>query len=155
MLHAYAQQVVVVDPVCNHWNSKDERINDQAAARKLVHLLRGGLIHPVHHSTQQHQAFKELILAYHDTTREIVRFKSNVKAKFRQHGITCSGQSIYTASKQEQWLAKLEPRLVRIQAELLLNSVDYFSEQKQRLREQVAASSRQFPEIRRFCKLPG
>jgi len=69
--------VVVADPLHNHWIAGDEKSNDITAARKIAQLLRAGLIHPGHHSTQQRQLFKELVLSYHDTSGEVVRFKTS------------------------------------------------------------------------------
>jgi hypothetical protein len=113
VLQPCADQVVVADPLDNHWIAGDEKSNDETAARKLAQLLRAGLIHPVHHSGEQRQLFKELVLAYQDTTGELVRLRNKLKAKFRQHGLHCTGQSVYSAGKREQWSARLQARGAR------------------------------------------
>ena len=100
-----ADRVVVADPLHNHGIAGDEKSNDVTAARKLAQLLRAGLIHPVHHSSQQRQLFKELVLCYHDTSGEVVRFKNKLKAKFRQHGVHCAGYSVY-GSGRDEWLGR-------------------------------------------------
>jgi len=94
-----ADEVVIADPWHNHWIAQDEKSNDITVARKLAQLLRAGLIHPVHHSSQQRQLFKELALSYHDTSGEVVRFKNKLKAKFRQHGVECTGHSVYGSGR--------------------------------------------------------
>jgi len=45
VLQPCAENVVVADPLHNHWIAGDEKSNDVTAARKLAQLLRGGLIH--------------------------------------------------------------------------------------------------------------
>jgi hypothetical protein len=103
VLEPCADQVVVADPLHNHWIAGDEKSNDETAAKKLAQSLRAGLIHPVHHSSERRQLFKELVLAYQDTTGELVGVKNKLKAKFRQHGVHCTGQSVYSAGNREQW----------------------------------------------------
>jgi len=154
VLQPCAEKVVVADPLHNHWIAGDEKVNDIAAARKLAQLLRAGLIHPVHHSTQQRQLFKELVLSYHDTSSELVRFKNKLKAKFRQHGVACIGSSVY-GSGREEWLGRLPAGGARLQVQMLAESMDHFSEQKSRLRQQISRHARKFPVIAAFEHIPG
>ena len=118
VLQPYAEKVVVADPLHNHWIAGDEKSNDITAARKLAQSLRAGLIHPVQHSTQQRQLFKELVLSYHDTSGEVVRFKNKLKAKFRQHGVHCTGPSVY-GSGRDEWLGRLPAGGARQQVQML------------------------------------
>jgi len=151
----YAEQVIVADPCRNSWIARDESSDDASAARKLAKLLRGGFVHPVHHTSESRQIFKEIVLAYHDTARELARFKNKLKAKFRQHGVHCTGDSVYDPEGREHWLDKLQASGARLQAELLLETVDHLSEQKSRLRKEIAKCSKAFKEIACFRDLPG
>ena len=154
VLQPCAEKVVVADPLHNHWIAGDEKSNDITAARKLAQLLRAGLIHPVHHSTQQRQLFKELVLSSHDTSGEVVRFKNKLKAKFRQHGVQCTGPSVY-GSGRDEWLGRVPVGGARLQVQMLAESIDHFSEQKSRLRQQIGRQARNFPVIAGFQHVPG
>ena len=108
----------------------------------------------VHHSSQQRQLFKELVLSYHDTSGEVVRFKNKLKAKFRQHGVGCIGQGVY-GSGRDEWLGRLQARGARLQVQMLWESIDHFSAQKQRLRKQISRGSQNFPVVAAFQHVPG
>ncbi len=146
--------MVVADPRHNHWIAGDEKSNDVTAARKLAQLLRAGLIHPVHHITQQRQLFKELVLSYHDTSGELVRFKSKLKAKFRQHGVDCTGPSVY-GSGRDEWWGRLPAGGARVQVQMLGESIDHFSGQKSELRQQIGRHAQNSPVIAAFQHVPG
>jgi len=151
----YADQVIVADPVTNAWISKDENINDAEAARKLAQLLRAGYINPVHHNTQHNQLFKELVQLYHDTSAEVARFKNKLKAKFRQHGVNCTGTQVYSDKGRQRWLEQLEDAGARYQVEFLFNTIDHLQAQKDRLRRDIAKRAKAFEAIGRFQQIPG
>lgn len=44
----------------NRWVAGDENTDNALAARKLAQQLRGSFVHPVHHTSQCRQVFKEL-----------------------------------------------------------------------------------------------
>jgi transposase len=152
-LEPFVDRVVVADPLQNRWIAGDEKCNDITAARKLAQLLRGGLVHPVHHPSPERQFFKELVLTYHDTGRELVRFKNKLKAKLRQHGIHCPGSSLYR--DRDQWLPRLEASELRCQVCLLWESIDHFSCQKEHLRRELARRAAAFEAIAALQQLPG
>ncbi len=154
VLQPCAEKVVVADHLHNHWIAGDEKSNDITASRKLAQLLRAGLIHPVHHSSQQRQLFKELVVSYHDTTGEVVRFKNKRKAKFRQQGVHCTGSSVY-GSGRDEWLGRLQAGGARLQVKMLWESIDHFSGQKQRLRQQIGRHAQNSPVIAAFQHVPG
>jgi transposase len=151
----HASRVVVGDPVRNAWIGRDERADDLSAARKLAELLRGGFVQPVHHSCQRRQVFKELVLSYHDTVREITRFKNKLKAKLRQHGLHCTGPDIYHPQRRHPHLDRLQASGARLQAELLLETVDQLTDHKRRLRRELARRAKSLQQITHFCQLPG
>ena len=152
---AYADQVIVADPVTNAWISKDENINDAKAARKLAQLLRAGYINPVHHNTQHNQFFKELVQLYHDTSTELTRFKNKLKAKFRQHGVNCTGTQVYSDKGRQRWLQQLEDADAGYQIQFLFETIDHLQAQKGRLRREIAKRAKAFEPISRFREVPG
>jgi transposase len=148
--------VVVADPRHNRWIAGDEKITDEAAARKLAELLRAGLLKPVYHSeSAERQEFKELVQAYHDLSKQITRFKNKLKAKFRRRSIPCPGSSVYGERDREAWLAKLPSAGARIQAQLLWDTLDHLQAQQHDLRRQLTSLAKQFVQIERFQDLPG
>jgi transposase len=155
-LKPHVEQIVVADPYRNHLIARDENINDVAAARKLAMLLRGGFIHPVHHPQElERQLFKELVQAYHDTTREGTRFKNKLKAKFRQHGVVCEGDDVYDARERDAWLARLPAAGVRFQVQRLFESLAHFEQQKRQMTRELRRAGRAFEPIARFEQVPG
>ena len=155
VIRPHATRVVAADPVHNAWIGRDERGDDVSAARKLAELLRGGFVHPVHHTCQSRQVFKELVMAYEQAVREITRFKSRLKAKFRQHGVHCTDASLYHPTQRAAWLDRLDHPGARLQAELLLETIDQLLEHKARLRAEIARRARDHEPIARFRELPG
>lgn len=126
-----------------------------SSGRSPPQLLRGGFIRPVHHTCQKGQVFKEIVLAYHDTSGEVVRFRNKLKSKFRQHAIYCAGSIVCSVAGRCQWLEKLQPHGARLQAEMLLDTINHLEHHKQQLRDHIAATARQFHHIKRFCDVPG
>jgi transposase len=155
LLSPYAK-VIVADPRHNRWIAGDEKIDDEIAARKLAELLRAGLLKPVHHSdSAERQAFKELVQAYHDQTRQITRYKNKLKAKFRRRGIPCGGSGVYGQRDRAAWLAKLPGEGARIQAQLLWDTLDHLQAQQQQLRRKLTSLGKQFVQVVRFQQLAG
>ena len=155
ILSPYAK-VIVADPRHNRWISGDEKIDDEVAAHKLAELLRAGLLKPVHHSeSAERQAFKELVQAYHDQSKQLTRYKNKLKAKFRRRGIACAGSAVYGQSDRSEWLAKLSGDGARVQVQLLWDTLDHLSVQQQQLRRTLSRLGKQFVEIARFRELSG
>jgi transposase len=156
LLEPHVDELVVANPKENRWISGDEQIHDKRAARKLAQLLRGGFIRPVHHTSEaERQVFKELVLSYYDTRYDVARAKNKLKAKFRQHGVVCSGYAVYSAEDREEWLSRLELSGARFQARLLMEQIDHLAAQREQLREEIARRGRGYKVIGRFGKVPG
>lgn len=155
VLQPHVDRLVIADPCHNRWIGRDEKLDDVQAARKLAQLLQGGFIRPVHHAAEEGQAFKELVLLHHQTSRELTRFKNRLKAKFRQHGVPCTGRDVYRPACRAEWIAKLRAPDADFQAELLLATIDHLTAQKKAVHRQLALRARQHPEIDRFQGIPG
>lgn len=154
-LTPHASRVVVADPVRNAWIGRAEQNDDLSSAHKLAELLRGGFVHPVHHTCQSRQLFKEIVMAYHDAAREITRFKCKLKSKLRQHAVHCTSDQVYHPQHRELWLARLDDPGARLQATLLLENVDRLGDQKDQLYREIGRRARDFEPIARFRELPG
>jgi hypothetical protein len=101
------EQLVISDPKRNHWIGSSGKKTDPIDAEKLAQLARGGYIKEIHHPVGQRRHFRELVQAYHDTNKSIVRVKNKIKAKFLQNGISSSGQTVYLLKYRAEWRQKL------------------------------------------------
>jgi len=108
-LDPYVDELVVADPKINAWIAKGDTINDAIAAVRLAKLFRGGYINPVHHSDSKRQQFKELVLHYHDLSRQIVRFKNKLKSEFNAKAVPVQGRRVYSRDGYCEAVAKLKP----------------------------------------------
>ena len=104
---SYGEKLVITDPKENHWIGSSGQKEDPLDARKLALLARGGYIKEVHHPLGQRRRFRELMQAYHDAVHMSTRLKNKIKAKFRQNGIACNGDTVYKEAHREEWTRKL------------------------------------------------
>lgn len=155
-LLGHADRVVVAEPWHNRLIGEDEKLDDQAAARKLARLLRSDDIRPVYHTDQvERQVFKELVLLHGDVVKQTTRCKNRLTAKFQQHGVRAGGRELYRADRREAWRAKLPSDGSRYQVDLLWEALDHAEDQRSRLRNRLRRQARAFEPIRRFVELPG
>ncbi len=103
----HREKLVITDPKENHWIGSSGQRNDPLDAFKLAQLARGGYIKEIHHPLGERRRFRELMQAYHDTVRMATRLKNKIKAKFRQNGISCSGDTVYARTHRKEWKNKL------------------------------------------------
>jgi len=156
VLKPYADEVVVAEPWHNRLIGKDEKLDDREAARKLAGLLRGGQIHPVHHTDElERQVFKELVLMHHDAVAETTRCRNRLKAKFAQHGVRCFNRELYRAESREAWRSQLPSAGSHAQVDWLWEALDQAQERRAQLRARLLRQARTFEPIRRFVAVPG
>jgi transposase len=153
---AYGEKVIITDPKTNRWIGRAGQKNDTIDATKLAHLARGGYIKEIHHPIGNRRRFKELVLSYHDTVKSQTRIKNKLKAKFRQNGIKCSGETVYSAKYRTEWKKRLpKDKVVEVMVEGLWQQLDQAHEVQEELLGYIRKQSRQYPEIKRFKKIPG
>lgn len=85
----YADKVVICDPYKNRLLNDGPK-TDPIDAKKLVHLLYGGLITEVYHSTEQTYEMRKLVSAYIDLVKRGVSMKNQQYAFHAQDGKTKS-----------------------------------------------------------------
>jgi transposase len=152
----YGEELIITDPKTNRWIGRAGQKNDEIDATKLAHLARGGYIKEIHHPIGHRRRFRELVLSYHDTVKSQTRIKNKLKAKFRQKGIKCTGETVYSATYREAWKKKLpQDKMVQIMAEVLWQQLDQVHEIQEELLGYIRKQSRQYPEIKRFKQIPG
>ncbi|MEW6621199.1 MAG: transposase [bacterium] len=156
ILKPYVNKLIVAEPRQNTWISKAEDKNDPNDTIRLAKLLRGGFIKEVYHTdNDDQQDFKELIGHYHDTSKQITRFKNKIKARFRQKGIHAKGSTVYYPQNRLDWLKKLKRPTTVFILKNLYDTLDTLrNEQAQNLRE-LRKLAKKYPPIKKFQKLPG
>jgi len=155
VLEGHADRIVVADPRQNAWISKDEKMDDDRAAHRLAQLLQNKLVTSVYHPDPAGQSLRELVHGYHDMGRESTRAKNKLKHKFRQHGIPCTGATVFNPDKRDEWLDKFDDDNARFLAQQLMTSVDYFDSQRQALRQRIARCARDNETVSRLMRVPG
>jgi transposase len=152
----YGEELIITDPKTNRWIGRAGQKNDEIDATKLAHLARGGYIKEIHHPIGHRRRFRELVLSYHDTVKSQTRIKNKLKAKFRQNGIKCTGETVYSATYREAWKKKLpQDKMVQIMVDVLWQQLDQVHEIQEELLGHISKQSRQYPEIKRFKQIPG
>lgn len=152
----FGEKLVITDSRKNRWIGSSGQKDDPIDALKLAQLARGGYIKEIHHPIGQRRRFRELMMAYYDTSRDVTRIKNKIKAKFRQNGIQCTGQTVYSKVHREEWRQKLpqEPTLLVILDSLWLQ-LDQTEQTERNILLSAKAQGKQFPEIRLFKDVPG
>lgn len=154
-LEPYVDEMIIADPKKNNWIAKAEHMNDKIAAIRLAHLLRGGYIHPVYHPDSQRQQFKELVLHYHDITRQITRFKNKLKSRFISHGINVDGNHVYHNIYFNDYCRKLNDSTHRLEAHNYFTMVKHLEKIKAVTLKKIRLFYPRYPEIRQLSELPG
>jgi len=152
----YGEQLVITDPKRNRWIGSSGQKDDNIDAEKLAQLTRGGFIKEIHHPVGQRRRFRELMMAYHDTVRSIVRIKNKIKAKFLQNGIQCSGETVYLQEHRTKWREKLpQERILLIIIDSLWQQLDKTQETQEAILCEAKVQAKQYPEIKLLDGIPG
>ena len=152
----YKEELIVSDPKTNRWICSSGEKRDPLDALKLAQLARGGYLKEIYHSVGERRRFRELVLAYHDTVRNETRIKNKLKAKFRQNGINCTGQTVYNKTYREEWLNKLpKVPIVHIIINGLWNQLDEIDKNRDNILRTIKSESKKYAEIKNFKEVPG
>lgn len=156
VMESRGERVVVTDPKQNRWIGRAENKNDRIDAEKLAQLHRGGYTKEIEHLVGNRRRFRELVMYYHDTVKSITRVKNKLKAKYRQNGIQCSGETVYSERHFSEWLEKLpQEETVRFQVEGLMKQMIFLEGQKSEVLKRVKEIGKGAREISQFRKIAG
>jgi transposase len=150
------EHLIISDPKRNKWIGASGEKEDPIDAEKLAQLARGGYIKEIHHPLGQRRRFRELITAYHDTNKSIVRIKNKIKAKFLQNGIQCPGKTVYSSKQRAEWRQKLpqEPALLVI-IDSLWQQLDQIQDNLESILAEAKLEANRYPEIELIDEIPG
>ncbi len=150
------EELIISDPKINHWISSSGEKKDPIDALKLGQLARGGYIKKIYHSVGERRRFRELVLAYHDTVKNGARIKNKLKAKFRQNGIMCTGETVYNQKYRNGWKSKLpEVPIVHIITNSLWHQVDEINKNKNDILKAIKVEGKKYVEIKKFTDVHG
>jgi len=150
------EQLVITDPKQNHWIGRSGKKEDAIDAEKLAQLARGGYIKEIHHPSGQRRRFRELVQAYHNTNKSIVRVKNQIKAKFLQNGIACPGQTIYMPKQRTEWRNKLpQVPVLLVIVESYWKELDQIEVSLENILTEMKLEAKAYPEIKLIDEIPG
>lgn len=152
----YGEQLIITDPRKNRWIGKSENKNDKIDAVKLAQLARGGYTKEIYHPVGNRRRFRELIFSYHDTIKSQTRIKNKIKSKFRENGIKCTGNTVYSQNRRDEWITKLpKEKILRLIVYGLWEQLDQIKTVRNSLLKNIKKFSSQYSEIKKFTEIPG
>jgi len=152
----HGEKLIISDPKRNNWIGSSDQKKDPVDAEKLAQLARGGYLKEIIHPVGQRRRFRELMTAYHDTGKSIVRIKNKIKAKFLQNGIHCTGSTVYSSHQRAAWRQKLpQDPTVLIIMENLWQQLDQVEHHQAALLAEAKDQAKRYPEIKLIDEIPG
>jgi len=150
------EKLVISDPKRNRWIGSSGKKQDPIDAEKLAQLARGGYLKEIHHPVGQRRRFRELMMAYHDTVKDVTRIKNKIKARFLQNGIDCAGGTVYLPAHRARWRQQLppEPALLVI-VDSLWQQLDQTQTAEETILAEAKAEAKEYPEIKLLDGIPG
>ncbi len=113
-LYDYVDKIIICDPHRNKLLSEGPK-DDKIDARKLVHLLKSGLIKEVYHSTEKFIYLRRLVSGYEDLIKSVVRLKNQRSALYRAYGKSSKEKSNTDfSSHSEQYVLRCLERQIEV-----------------------------------------
>jgi transposase len=140
----YVDKIIICDPNRNKLLNEGAK-NDKIDARKLVHLLKSGLIKEVYHSTDKFLYLRRLVSGYDDLVKTGVRLQNQRYALLRACGKSGKERGdIDFGSHPDQYVL-----------ECLSRQIVLYEEEKAGYETEFAKLAKKHPEIRHQKSLPG
>jgi transposase len=143
-LHDYVDKMIICDPHRNMLLSEGPK-DDKIDARKLVHLLKSGLIKEVYHSTEKFIYLRRLVSGYEDLVKAGVRLKNQRSALLKACGKN-------NKEKDDKEVGSYSDQYV---LECLRRQINLCEEEKAGYEKEFAKLAKKYPEIRNQKSLPG
>lgn len=143
-IRSYVDRMIVCDPHRNRLLSEGPK-TDKIDARKLVRLLRAGLVKEVYHSSKQFIYLRRTVSGYEDLVKSGVRLKNQRKALFRSCGMKGSEKgNINIESKEDQNVLESIDRQIAL-----------YEQEKERYEKEFDRLVRKYSVIKHQKSLPG
>ncbi len=140
-LRGSVNELIVCDPHRNHLLSEGPK-SDKIDAKKLVQLLRAGLLKPVFHSTDELIYLRKVVSGHQDLVTAGVRLKNQRSALFRGFGM----------KKTEKALSDPAAKFV---LEGLERSIEAYEKEKLRYEEEFSRIAKEQHSARLLMGMPG
>lgn len=140
-LKSFVDEIVVCDPYRNHLLSDGPK-TDKMDAKKLVILLRGGLLKAVFHSGDEFIYLRKLVSGYEDTVKAGVRLQNQRAAIYRANGL--SKNSTETLSDTENFVL-----------EGIATGLNLYEEEKKRYEKEFKRLAKKNKMIKALITVPG
>ncbi len=148
-------RVIVCETRENRWIAKSEDKSDPADADRLARLLRMGEFKDVHTPLGLARDRREVLLLYKKLVGDVVRTKNRIKAKYREHGIHPTGDSVYDPSHRVMWLKKQRRTHPRFLVEMLYAQLDAQLEVMMEVQSLLFKLMRRTREYKLLVSIPG
>lgn len=143
-LYDYVDKIIICDPHRNKLLNEGPK-NDKIDARKLVHLLKAGLIKEVYHSTDKFLYLRRLVSGYEDLVKAGVRLQNQRYSLLRACGkVGKEKNNAGIGSHSDQYVL-----------ECLSRQILLYEEEKAGYEAEFAKLAKKYPEIKNQKSLPG
>ena len=123
-LDPVVDRVIVCETRENRWIARSEDKSDPADADRLARLLRLGEYKAVYMPARAGQERRELVRLHRKTVGDVTRVKNRLKAKYREHGVNPTGESVYSVGHRGDWLKQVKSPAVRAMLAVLYGQLD-------------------------------
>lgn len=156
-LQKIARRVVVAHPGHLKLIFKSRKKNDRADAQKLAKLLFVDQLPEVHVPPAQVRAWRELITFRKRLIEKRTRAKNGVRGLLRSQGIKAPARPGLWTKAGLRWLAELSfpQELLGLKRDLLVEEIQSFSAQIQRVENELAKFSQGHPAVFQLQSIPG
>jgi transposase len=143
-LHDYVDRMIICDPHRNKLLNEGPK-NDKIDARKLVHLLKTGIIKEVYHSTDKFIYLRRLVSGYEDLIKAGTRLKNQRSALLRACGKSIKDKNnTEVTTHTEQYVLKCLERQISL-----------CEKERAGYEKEFKKLSRKYSEIKNQMSIPG
>jgi transposase len=143
-LYDYVDKIIICDPHRNKLLSEGPK-TDKIDARKLVHLLKSGLIKEVYHSTDRFIYLRRLVSGYEDLVKAGVRLQNQHYSLLRACG----------KRGKEKVDIGIDSHSEKYVLECLRRQIMVYEEEKAGYEAEFEKLAKKYPEIKNQKSLPG
>jgi transposase len=157
LLASVAERVVVAHPGQLRLIFRSKRKNDRVDAEKLAKLLFLDEVPTVYVPSQDVRAWRQLIEYRTRVVAKRARCKNSCRSLLRSLGIRVPKEFGLWSKRGVQWLQRLElpSDLYAIRRDMLVEELQMFSQQIQRVERQLEEFSRSNPAVHLLLSIPG
>ncbi|MFC1724783.1 transposase, partial [candidate division KSB1 bacterium] len=150
----YFDDVIVCDPRVNFLINKSEQKNDQIDSKNLVKLYLNNSIQRVYHTDSDILELKRLVIQYHSHVKDGTRKKNQIKAKYRENGITTDTSKVYSKKHYKDFFEKIESSSSKFIIMSLMRSLYRSKKEADRIKKAMIRMSKRYKIIKEFLKIP-